>query len=109
MPVEGVYEVLSDPPREPGSPFELAARRMIDTWLEAGCVAASPDDLRLATSFLRQFGITLEPLPGCQVRVMSERDGVAVMTREEVVMAAIRRLVTLEAQRTAGRAIARAA
>jgi hypothetical protein len=104
MPVEGVYEVLSDPPREPESPFELAARRMIDTWLEAGCVAASPDDLRLATSFLRQFGITLEPLPGCQVRVVSERHGGAVMTREEAVMTAIRHLASLGTNRSVARA-----
>jgi hypothetical protein len=104
MPVERVYEVLSDPPREPASPFELAARRMIDTWLQAGCVAATPDDLRLAKSFLRPFGITLEPLPGCQVRVASERDGDAVMTREEAVMTAIRHLVSLGASRVIARA-----
>ena len=103
MPVDGVYEVLSDPPRPP-EPFELAARRMIDTWLDAGSVAATLDDLRLATSFLRTFGITLEPLVGCDVRVASERGTAAVMTREEAVMTAIRHLASLGT-----RSIARAA
>jgi hypothetical protein len=109
MPVHAVYDVLSDPPREAESPFELAARRMIDTWLETGSIVATPDDLRLATGFLHQFGVRLEPLPGCEVRVMSEQDGIAVVSREEAVMTAIRRLVAFEAERSAGRSIARAA
>lgn len=104
MPVHAVHEVLSERPPEPESPFELAARRMIDRWLATGSVTATADDLRLAARFLAGFGLTVEALPGREVRIGSERDGAAVVTREEAVLTAIRRLAT-----RAGRAVARAA
>jgi hypothetical protein len=109
MPIDGLHEMLSDPPREPDSPFELAARRMIDAWLTAGRVDASHDDLRLAAAFLRPLGVTLEPLPGREVRMVCERHDAVVLSREAAVVTAIRRLVAFEAERGARRAIARAA
>ena len=103
MPVHTVHDVLHDPPRE-AEPFELAALRMTDTWIETGCVTATTDDLRLAISYLGRFGFTVELLPGCQVRVASEGGGGAVMTREEAVMTAIRHLATSGTIRSIARA-----
>jgi len=107
MPVHATYDLLTDPPRPVESPFELAARRIMATWLETRCVVATPDDLRLATQFLRQVGVRLEPISAFEVRLVSERGRSTVLTREAAVMTAIRSLVTFEAQRAS--AIARAA
>jgi hypothetical protein len=107
MPPDADHDVLTDPPREPASPFELAARRIVARWLDAGRCDATADDLRLAAEFLRTLGVTLEPLPGCDVLVI-EADGAAVMSREAAVVHALRRLAALDAQR-GGRSMARAA
>jgi hypothetical protein len=108
MPVHAVYDLVTIPPLAIEEPFVLAARRITATWLATRDVTASADDLRLAAQFLQRIGLTLEPLPGLLVRLVSERGRATVMSREAAVLTAIRSIVALDAQRTA-RAIARAA
>jgi hypothetical protein len=108
MPVQATYDLLTDPPRPVESPFELAARRIMATWLETRDVIATPHDLKLAAQFLKRVGLTLEPLSQFEVRLVSERGRSTVLTREAAVMTAIRSLVTLDLQR-ASRSIPRAA
>ena len=108
MPVYAIYDIVNDPPRAVQWPFELCARRIAETWLATREVAATLDDLRLATPFLRGCGITVESLPGREVRVSSDRGQTTVMSREAVIMTALRCLATLDAQRST-RGAARAA
>ena len=108
MPVQAIYDLVTNPPRPFDDPFALAARRITATWLATREVIASADDLRLAGQFLQRVGLTLEPLPGLLVRLVSERGRETVMSREAAVMTAIRCIVALDGQRTT-RSIARAA
>jgi len=107
MPVEATYDLLSDPPRPVEVLFEIAARRILTTWLETREVVATADDVRLAAQFLRRSGISLEPLEGSEVRRVSQRGESTVLTREAAILTAVRSLA-LEAQRTL-RSIAHAA
>ena len=104
MPVDAIHDLLTDRPRAVESPFELAARRIMANWLETQCVMATADDLRLATDFLKRAGVTIESLPGCEVRLVSERGQDSIMSREAAVMTAIRHLVTLRMPRPIARA-----
>jgi hypothetical protein len=108
MPVHAIYDLVTDPPRPIEDPFALAARRITATWLATREVVASADDLRLAGQFLQRVGLTLEPLPGLLVRIISERGRETIMSREAAVMTAIRCVVAQDTQRTT-RSIARAA
>jgi len=108
MPVHVIHDPMSDPPRPLEWRFELAARRIAETWLATREIVASLDDLRLATPFLRHLGLTVEPLPGLEVRLVSEGGGATVMSREAAILTAIRHLAALGAQRSA-RTVARAA
>jgi hypothetical protein len=108
MPVHAIYDLVADPPRAFDDPFALAARRITATWLATRDVTASAEDLRMAAQFLQRVGMTLEPLPGLLVRLVSERGRETVMSREAAVMTAIRCIVALDAQRPS-RSIARAA
>jgi len=72
--------------------FELAIQRMMDSWFNAGRMQVSPADVRLAREFLEHSGSKVEDAPGARVRVVN-RDGHAEeMSREDAVMAALRRL-----------------
>ena len=104
MPVDAIHDILTDRPHAVESPFELAARRIMATWLETRCVTATADDLRLAGQFLQRVGITLEALSGGEVRLVSERGQATVMTRGAVVLTAIRQLVALRLPRPVARA-----
>jgi hypothetical protein len=101
MPVHATYDLLSNPPRPVESPFELAARRIMTTWLETRRVSATPDDVQLAAQFLKRVGLTIEPLSTFEVRLVSARGQGTVLSREAAVMTAIRSLVTLGMQRPA--------
>jgi hypothetical protein len=84
--------------RKVSSPFELAAARIVDGCLAAGRVHVSAADFRLARQFLAEGGWRLEDVVGARVRVV-KRDGRArerydELTREAIVMAALRMLVT---------------
>jgi hypothetical protein len=93
MPVHAIHDLLTDPPRPVEQGFELAARRITATWLETRRVIASADDLRLAGQFLQRFGLTIEPLSGGDVRLVSERGTGSVMSREAAILTALRSLV----------------
>ena len=108
MPVQATYDLLSDPPRPVEVLFEIAAHRILTTWLDTREVVATEDDVRLAAQFLRRAGISLEPLSSSEVRLVSQRGESTVLTREAAVLTAVRSLAALDAQRTA-RSIARAA
>jgi len=109
MPAVGSHDVLSQPPRPVESRFELAARRLIDTWLDQGTVRCSAEDVVLAADFLKRCGLTAEILPGLEVRLTSARGRSRITTREGTVMAALRCLVTLDAQHASGSDVANAA
>jgi len=98
MPIAVSYDVLTQPPRPVGSRFELAARRLIDTWLDQGSVRCSADDLALASDFLRRCGLVVEALPGLRVRLTSARGRTTFTTREVAMLTALRCLATLDAQ-----------
>src|SRR5690349_4961451 len=107
MPVQALYDVVTDPPRALEDSFVLVARRITSTWLATRNVVASPDDVRLAAEFLARLGIRVEPLPDRLVRLASGSRS-TVMSREAAVMTAIRCIVGSDAQRIV-RSIARAA
>lgn len=107
MPVHAIHDVVTGLPRPLDDPFALAARRITTTWLANREVVASTDDLRLAAEFLRRIGLTLEPLPGLLVRLVSGGRA-TVMSREDAVMTAIRCVAARDGRRTV-RSIARAA
>jgi len=103
-----VYDdLLTDVPRPVSALFELAARRIATTWIETSEVTASADDVRLAGEFLRAYGVTIKPILGGDVRLVSESGEDTVMSRAEAVLTALRSLVARE--RRSLRAIARAA
>ena len=108
MPVQATYDLLSDPPRPVEVLFEIAAHRILTTWLETREVVATEDDVRLAAQFLRRAGISLEPISSSEVRLVSQGGESTVLTREAAVMTAIRCIAGLDAPRTT-RPIARAA
>jgi hypothetical protein len=108
MPVQATYDLVSDPPRPVEVLFEIAAHRILTTWLETREVVATDDDVRLAAQFLRRAGISLETLSGSEVRLVSQRGESTVLTREAAILTAVRSLAAVEAQRIA-RSIARAA
>lgn len=108
MAIHGIYDALNDPPHAVESPFELAARRIAETWIATRRVEATLDHLRLATPFLRDCGFTVEILPGLRVRLVEPGGPAIVMSRETLVVTALRCLATLTAQRE-GHRIARAA
>ena len=108
MPVQATYDLLSDPPRPVEVLFEIAAHRILTTWLDTREVVATEDDVRLAAQFLHRAGISLEPLSSSEVRLVSQRGESTVLTREAAILTAVRSLAAIEAPRTA-RSIARAA
>ncbi len=95
------YDVFGQPPRAVEWPFELAARRIAETWLATREIAATVDDLRLATPVLRECGIMVEATPGREVRLVSETGQTTTTTREMAILTAIRCLTTLRAHRSA--------
>ena len=74
------------------SRFELAAPRIIERWLAVGAVAVSPADLRVAQEFLEQAGWKVQRSFGGLVRVTNRQGHAQEMSREDVVLMAIRRL-----------------
>ena len=101
MPVQATYDLLSDPPRPVEVLFEIAAHRILTTWLDTREVVATDDDVRLAGQFLRRAGLSLERVSGSEVRLVSQRGEVTVLSREAAVLTAVRSLAALDAQRTA--------
>lgn len=89
-------ELLERPPRPIRIRFELAALRLADDWLRSGVVHASADDLALAGEFLERSGFRVEAVPGLRVRLTYPVGDAIEMSRESVVVAALRRLAARE-------------
>jgi hypothetical protein len=103
MPVQALHDVTDRPPRAVESPFELAGRRLADRCLAAGRVAVDERDLRMAIDFLRRFGIAVEAGPGADLRILSAASRATVVTREAVLVLALRCLARLHGPRPATR------
>jgi len=74
--------------------FELAIRRMVDAWLEAGRMDVSAGDVKLAREFLEHTGWRVEDAPESRLRVFNREGRAQEMTRQEAVMAAFRGLAS---------------
>jgi hypothetical protein len=109
MPLQAPYDTLTDLPRVVASPFELAARRLAETWLDLGRITVTDDDVRLAADFLKRFGITLDAARGDSVRLTSTRGGVSTVSREEALVTAFRCLAGANGHRSTNRLVSRAA
>ena len=92
-------ELLERPPRPMRTRFELAALRLTEEWLRCGIVRASADDLELAGEFLERSGFRVEAVPGLRVRLTYPVGDAIEMSRESVVVAALRRLAAHEMRR----------
>lgn len=87
--------VTDKPPRQVGSRFELAARRMAEGWARAGRVDVSRDDLRLAQEFFERAGWVVDTAEAGRVRLSRPRGRrIVEMTPEGLVLDAFRRLAT---------------
>jgi hypothetical protein len=85
-------DLTAQPPRAVRTRFELAIRRMTDAWIASGRLAVSATDVQLAREFLEAAGWKIEDIAEARLRVVN-RDGRAEeMSREQAVMAALRRL-----------------
>ena len=94
VPVDGT----DSRPRVVRTRFELAAIRLTDAWLGGRRVCATAEDLRIAREFLEDVGLRVEELPGLLVS-LHHRDGRSEeMTREAVVLVALRRLAARSAR-----------
>ena len=86
------HDLTAQQPHTVRTRFELAIQRMMDAWVSAGRLQISPADVRLAREFLEHSGWKVEDTPQGRVRIV-DRDGqVEEMSREDAVMAALRRL-----------------
>ena len=73
--------------------FEIAAARMVDSWLAAGRVEISRSDVDLAREFLDESGWRVAEVES-GLRVVRRDGRVQQMSREAAVMAALRKLAT---------------
>jgi hypothetical protein len=86
------HDVTSERARPVRSRFELAIRRMMDAWLDAGRMEVSSGDVRLAREFLEMSGCKVEETADARLRVVGPEGRTQEMTREGAVVAALRRL-----------------
>jgi hypothetical protein len=89
--------VLETRPREVRTRFELAARRLVETWLEAGSMQVSASDMRIAREFLELTGMRVEETPGVLVRLSTRGGRAQEVTREVAFLMALRRLAEKDA------------
>ena len=74
--------------------FELAIRRMTETWLSVGRVEVSSDDVKLAREFLEHSGWRVEEAGHARLRIVNRDGRSEEVSREDAVLAALRRLAT---------------
>jgi hypothetical protein len=105
MAAPTLQDVFFRPLRIVATPFELAARRLIDEWLAANRITVSQATLGLALDFLGRAGLAAEALAdGERVRIRSERGRVVVVSREAAVVTALRCLATRDVRLALARA-----
>jgi len=80
------------PPKPIRNRFELAAPRLMREWLDAGEVRVSAGDFAFAREFLEQVGWQVQLVPGLLVRLVGVDGHAREMTREKLVMQALREL-----------------
>ena len=88
------HDVTQKVPHRVQTRFELAIRRMVDSWLDAGRVDVSAGDVKLAREFLEHSGWRVEEAANARLRLVNNEGRTQEMTRQEAVMAAFRRLAT---------------
>jgi len=86
------HDLTQDQPHTVRTRFELAIQRLIDAWITAGRLEVSPADLKLAREFLEHAGCKVEDTPQARIRIVNRDGQVEEMSREDAVMAALRRL-----------------
>jgi hypothetical protein len=86
------HDVTSERARPVRARFELAIRRMMDAWLDAGRLQVSSGDVRLAREYLEMLGCRIEETADARLRVVNPEGRSQEMTREGAVVAALRRL-----------------
>ncbi len=84
--------VLDERPRKIRTRFELAARRWVERWLDAGRMRISASELKIVREFLELAGMRVEDAPGLLVRVVSRHGRSQEVTREAAAMIALRHL-----------------
>jgi hypothetical protein len=79
-----------DRPKPVQGRFELAAPRLVQEWLDAGEIRVSADDFAVAREFLERVGWQVQLVPGLFVHLIGADGHVREMTRENLVMQALR-------------------
>jgi hypothetical protein len=88
--------VDDDRPRAIATRFELFAAKLMESWITAGSVQVSSDDLQMAAEFLRQVGWQVEEVAGLMVKVRGADGRARQMTREAAMLFAVRCLTGCE-------------
>ena len=88
------HDLTEKVPHRVQTRFELAIRRMVDSWLEAGRMEVSAGDVKLAREFLEHSGCRVEDAAEARLRVFNRAGRAQEMTRQEAVMAAFRGLAS---------------
>ena len=88
--------VDDDRPRAIATRFELFAAKLMESWITAGSVQVSSDDLQMAAEFLRQVGWQVEEVAGLMVKVRGADGRTRQMTREAAMLFAVRCLTGCE-------------
>lgn len=88
--------VVEKRPRSVECRFELAASRIIDACLAAGSVQVTAADIKLAEEYLEQAGWIIQRLIGARVRMVNRQGRAQEVTREALVMMALRSLAHRE-------------
>jgi len=86
------HDLTAQPPHAVRTRFELAIQRMMDAWVTAGRMEVSPEDVQLAREFLEHSGWKVEDTPQGRLRLVDRYGQAEEMTRQDAVMAALRRL-----------------
>jgi hypothetical protein len=86
------HDLTQDRPHTVYTRFELGVQRMIDAWMAAGRLEVSPADVQLAREFLEKAGCKVEITSQARIRIVNREGQVEEMSREDAVMAALRRL-----------------
>ena len=86
------HDLTAQPPHAVRTRFELAIQRMMDAWVTAGRMDVSPEDVQLAREFLEHSGWKVEDTPQGRLRLVDRYGQAEEMTRQDAVMAALRRL-----------------
>jgi hypothetical protein len=96
-----MIQLLDERPRRVETRFEVAAARLLDTWLAARRMSVSAEELRIAGEFLARLGWRVTEGSGLAVRLTRPDGRVEESSREDVLMLALRRLADLEGRHEA--------